>query len=75
MDVRIGVTHAPKELNLEIDGTPEEVAQQVETAMGANGGFLWLTDRRGTRVGVPLDKLAYLEIEGVDHDRHVGFNT
>lgn len=73
MDVRIGVTHAPKELKLEMDGTPEAVTKQIEDALADTASFLWLTDRRGTRVGVPLDKVAYIEIEGEDHSRRVGF--
>lgn len=75
MDVRIGVTYAPKELTLEMEATTDEVSQQVENALSGNGTFLWLTDRNGTRVGVPLDKLAYVEIEGSESDRHVGFGS
>lgn len=75
MDVRIGVLHAPKELNLEMEGTTDDVASQIDQAVGGNGGFLWLTDRHGTRVGVPLDKLAYVEIEGENHAKHVGFGA
>lgn len=75
MDVRIGVTHAPKELKLEMEGTVDDVTQQVESAIEGNGSFLWLTDHHGTRVGIPLDKLAYVEIEGDDFQRHVGFNA
>lgn len=75
MDVRIGITYAPKELTLEMEGETEEVARHIEEQLGANGSFLWLTDRRGTRVGVPLDKLAYVEIEGHDRDKHVGFGA
>lgn len=73
MDVRIGVTYAPKELSLEIDGEVDDVVRQVEDAIAGNGSFLWLTDREGKRVGVPLDKLAYVEVEGKGNSRHVGF--
>lgn len=75
MDVRIGVTYAPKELTLEMDGTVDEISQQIESALDGEGSFLWLTDRRGNRVGVPLDKLAYVEIEGSDTERRVGFGA
>lgn len=73
MDVRIGVTYTPKELTLEMDGTVDDVTSEVESAIDGNGSFLWLTDRRGHRVGVPLDKLAYVEIESGEGDKHVGF--
>ncbi|MBI2169989.1 MAG: DUF3107 domain-containing protein [Actinobacteria bacterium] len=75
MDVRIGVTHAPKELSLEMDGTFDEVAKEIEKAISGKEPFLWFTDKRGIRVGVSFDKLAYVEIEGGDHSRQVGFNT
>ena len=35
--------------------------------------MLWLTDRRGRRVGVPADKLAYVDIGAVAGERRVGF--
>lgn len=75
MDVRIGVLHAPKELSLEMQETTDEVAAQIDEAVKGDGGFLWLTDKHGTRVGIPLDKLAYVEIEGEDHAKHVGFGA
>jgi len=73
MDVRIGVTHAPKELSLEMEGESDAVREEVEAAISGNGAMLWLTDRRGTRVGVPVDKIAYVEIEGEGHRGQVGF--
>ena len=38
----------------------------------ADGGALWLTDRKGRQVGVPTDKIAYVEI-GRPDDRRIGF--
>lgn len=75
MDVRIGVTYATKELSLDIDGSSDEVEETVRQALAGAEGVLWLIDRRGTRVAVPLDKLAYIEIEGSGGDRHVGFGN
>ena len=34
---------------------------------------MWLTDRRGRQVGVPADKVAYVEIGTPDADRRIGF--
>jgi uncharacterized protein DUF3107 len=74
VDVRIGVTETPKELEvlLSDDADPEKVRAHVEAAVTA-GGTLWLTDRRGRQVGVPVDKLAYVEIGSPDKGRRVGF--
>ncbi len=74
MDVRIGLTQTPKELevNLEEGTDPAAVRQQVESAM-ADGATLWLTDRRGRQFGVPAAKLAYVEIGSPQDERRIGF--
>jgi hypothetical protein len=76
VDVRIGVIHTPKEIEVELaDGTnPDSVAAQVEQAL-SDGGVLWLTDRRGRRVGVPSDRVAYVELNTGSEDRRVGFGA
>lgn len=73
MDVRIGVIDTPKELKLEMEGTAEEVEQALQEQLSSNGTFIWLTDIRGLRVGVPVDKLAYVEIESEEAGKQVGF--
>ncbi len=75
MDVRIGVTHSAKELELELadDADPEGLVGSVEEALARGTGLLWLVDRRGRRTGVVVDKLAWIEV-GSDSDmRHIGF--
>ena len=74
MDVRIGLTQNPRELEVPLeDGTdPAAVRQQVEEAVAA-GSTLWLTDRRGRQVGVPTAKLAYVEIGSPADERRIGF--
>jgi Protein of unknown function (DUF3107) len=74
VDVRIGVTQAPREVNLELDdGVRDDVEKAVEAALGGNSDVLWLTDRRGRRIAVPADKIAYVEIGTADSDRRIGF--
>jgi len=73
MDVRIGVLHTPKELELEVAGTPDDIVKALERALENDDSVLWLTDAKGRRVGVPAERIAYVEIEG-DHDaKRVGF--
>ncbi len=74
MDVRIGLTQTPKELEVQLDDDADAAAlkQQVEEAL-ADGSTLWLTDRRGRQVGVPAEKLAYVEIGSPKDDRRIGF--
>ncbi len=73
MDVRIGVIHSPKELELEVAGDAEQVAASVNDALGGDGAVLWLTDVHGRRVGVPAGRLAYVEIDGDGNNKRVGF--
>jgi uncharacterized protein DUF3107 len=75
VDVRIGVTYSAKELDLEVpDGTTaEEVRKQVESALADDDSVLWLTDRRGRQVGVPVSKVAYVEIGSPHDERRIGF--
>jgi hypothetical protein len=78
MDVRIGVTYSPKELDLELDDSDgaDTVRKQVESALaGGAASVLWLTDRRGRQVGVPVDKIAYVEIGAPGADRRIGFGA
>ena len=73
MEVRIGVVHTPKELMLDVEGTADDVSAAVDRALSNEGAVLWLTDSKGRRIGVPSERLAYVEIE-TDHDaKRVGF--
>jgi hypothetical protein len=75
--VRIGVIHTGKELELELaDDTDREALQrQIEESVAAGGGLLWLTDRRGRRVGVPADRIAWVELGEDASARRVGFSA
>jgi len=74
VDVRIGLTQTPKELEVQLDDGADAASlrQQVEAAL-ADGSTLWLTDRRGRQVGVPAEKLAYVEIGSPDDSHRIGF--
>jgi len=76
VDVRIGVTYTAKELDVELsdDAQPERLQADIEAALADESGVLWLTDRKGRRVGVPVAKVAYVEISTRD-DRRIGFGT
>lgn len=76
MDVRIGVTQAPRELLVEIpDEERDDAVKQIEAAVAGAVDTLWLTDKRGRRVGVPAAKLAYVEVGTADGDRRIGFGS
>ena len=74
MDVRIGVTQAPRELNVEVsDEDRDVVVAAVEAALSGAVDVLWVTDKRGRRLGVSATKLGYVELGSVDGDRRIGF--
>jgi hypothetical protein len=74
VDVRIGVTQAPRELNVEVpDDERDDVRAKVEAALSGAAEVLWIKDKRGRDVGVPAAKIAYVEIGNADGDRRIGF--
>ena len=77
MDVRIGVTYTPKEIEVEVsdDTDRDQLIKTIEDAVSSDGRMLWLTDRRGRSVGVPSGKLAYIEIGADSGERRVGFSA
>lgn len=75
MDVRIGITQTPKELELEVDADADEIVKLIDEALGQDAGTLWLTDRKGRRVGVPAAKVAYVEVGSGHEERRVGFGA
>ena len=76
MEIRIGVTYSPKEIEIDLadDVSGDELVEQISASVGEDGTMLWLTDRKGRRVGVPTTKLAYVEIGAPRSDRRVGFS-
>ncbi len=71
MEVKIGVQHAPRELVLDTDSTPEDIEKQLGEAL-ASSGVLHLKDTKGRAVIVPAAKIAYVEL-GSPSSSTVGF--
>ena len=77
MQVRIGVTNIPREIEVELpdDADAESVKASVEQLLASGSGMLWLTDRKGHQIGVVVEKLAYIDLgSGADHAR-IGFGA
>lgn len=77
MDVRIGVTYSPREIDLQLaeDTDPAELQERISTTLEGDTSVLWLTDRRGRLVGVPASKVAYIEIGTDSGGRSIGFSS
>ena len=73
MEVKIGVQYAPRELVMESAQSPAEIEQVVTEAL-SGASTLTLTDEKGRRIIVPVDKLAYVEIAEAA-PRAVGFTV
>lgn len=76
MDVRIGIVQTVKELEIELgdDADRDAIIADIESALSGDS-VLWLTDRKGRRVGVPATKVAYVEVGAPSSDRRVGFGA
>lgn len=76
MDIRIGIVQSMKELDVDLpeDANRDKIMKEVEAALGGDK-VLWLTDRRGRRVGVPASRIAYVEFATPASERIVGFGT
>ena len=73
MEVKIGVVWSAKELTVEMDGKPDEVVASIEAALDNGAPVLWMVDKKGRRIGIPADKVAYVEIAEEDAVKRVGF--
>jgi hypothetical protein len=75
MEIRIGIVQSMRELEVELaEGTDRDaLMKEVEAALAADQ-VLWLTDRKGRRVGVPAARVAYIEFTSAN-ERVVGFGT
>jgi hypothetical protein len=76
MDIRIGIVQSMKEIDVELpsDADRDKIMKDVEAAQGGDT-VLWLTDRKGRRVGVPASRIAYVEFGTPASERVVGFGT
>ena len=75
MDVRIGLTQTPKELEVELDeGTdPAALKAQVEEVARRQAARSGSPTAGAARSAVPAEKLAYVEIGSPQDDRRIGF--
>jgi len=77
VEIRIGVIYTAKEIEVDLgeEANRDKVMADIEAAVADDDKVLWLTDKKGRRVGVPSAKIAYLEIDASAEGRRVGFST
>ena len=72
MDIRIGITNSPREINLESAQTAAEVEAIVAAGLQTGSTFIKLIDNKGKVFIVPSASFAYIEL-GSETSRRVGF--
>jgi hypothetical protein len=73
MEVKIGVLSVPRELVVDVAETREQVEEHLGMAI-TRGGVFALSDVKGGKVLIPVDKIAYVEF-GNAEARRVGFGS
>jgi hypothetical protein len=76
VEIRIGIVQSMKEIEIDVpdDANKDAVIARVETSL-SNDRVLSLTDRKGRRVVVPCDRVAYVEFGVPASERRVGFGA
>ena len=74
VDVRIGVTQAPREITIEVeDSSRADVKARIEAALAGAADVLWIADKRGRDIAISSAKIAYVEIGSAEGERRIGF--
>ena len=76
MDIRIGITQAPREIAIEVEDNAkarEALKKSVDAALKGELTTLWITDKKGKDIAIPSAKIAYVEIGSTDAERRIGF--
>ncbi len=76
MIIRIGVRDTVKELEIDVaDADRDELKASIEAAITGDLGVLWITDRHGRDVGVPSDRIAYVDLGESNGSPRIGFGA
>lgn len=72
MKVRIGVSDTDRVVELDVDDATE-LQRKIDSAFFAGEALLWFEDAKHRLVGIPREKIAYIEIDQEGEARSVGF--
>jgi len=75
VDIRIGVTDTPREINLVLadDASRDDIKGAVSAAMSGASDALWLIDEKGREVAIPAARIAYVELSAEGETSPIGF--
>ena len=69
--VRIGIADTGREVEVEVDSR-HDVVNQIEEAFAGAAHVLWFSDLKGGEVGIPIARIAFVELES-ESNHSVGF--
>ena len=72
MKVRIGIADSTKVVELDVEDA-EDFETGFAAAVGGDEVLVWVEDIKKRRVGIPRERVAYVEIETDDARQSVGF--
>lgn len=72
MKARIGVADNAKVIEIEVED-PSALRTTIEEAIDASQSVVWFTDVKERIVGVPAERIAFVEIDPEGDRRSVGF--
>ena len=73
MRVRIGIGDTSREIELDV-ADADALIVEIEDAFDEEKALLWFTDVGDRRIGVPITRIAYVEVEP-DQRVSVGFTA
>ncbi len=73
MEIKVGIQHVAREIAVDTEQTAAEVEKNLLKAL-SDETILTLTDAKGRKVLIPVDKIAYVDL-GQENARPVGFGT
>jgi hypothetical protein len=77
MEIRIGITQAPRELVFDLDDEKARTAFRaaVEQALAGKSETLAVTDARGREIVIAAAKIAFVEFGAPEGTRKLGFGS
>jgi hypothetical protein len=77
MEVIFGVQARDGTIRAQVpDDKVDDLRKQVEKAVsGDEPTMLWVTDKEGREIGIPSDKIAFVEFGSDKTSRQVGFSS
>lgn len=72
LKVKIGVADADRVVEIETED-PDSIRQMIDNAFATGDEVLWFEDTKKRLVGIPRNKVAFVEIEQEPDARSVGF--